>query len=96
MRGRAASRRRRVMTRGQRGQAMLEYALISLTVAAGFAVAAQLGASDAFIKLISAGSDPKTGKGSVSASYNILLPQSFTPADIHDNAAKFNEQIQLQ
>jgi hypothetical protein len=85
-----------MMTRGQRGQAMLEYALISMTVVAGFAVAAQLGASDAFIKLISAGSDPDTGEGSVQASYNILLPAGFTPKKIHDNAVKFNEQIQLQ
>jgi hypothetical protein len=95
-RGTARSRRRRLVTPGQSGQAMLEYALISMTVVLGFAVAAQLGASDAFIKLISGGGDTKTGNGSVQDSYYILLPQNFTPSQVHDNAAKFNEQIQLQ
>jgi hypothetical protein len=97
MRRTSTSRRSRLL-HGKRGQAMMEYALITGTVILGFAMASQLGASDAFIKLVSGGGNVSTGNGSVQDSYNILLPDTTKDiaSEIHNNAAKFNTQIQLQ
>jgi hypothetical protein len=73
--------------RGQRGQAMLEYALISATVVMAFALAGQLGVSKQFVKLIN----------DSESTYNIsLLPNELSPEGIMGYTQKFNEQLPLQ
>jgi Flp pilus assembly pilin Flp len=72
--------------RQQRGQAMLEYALIAGTVVMSFAVASQLGVTRSIADRMSQSQD----------AWSIRLPDAFTAKAIHDSAQKFNDQIKLK
>lgn len=66
---------------------MLEYSLISATVVMAFALASQMGVSDAFLKTIN----------QAQTTYNIqLLPEELSPEAILKLTKTFNEQLPLQ
>jgi hypothetical protein len=71
---------------GQRGQSMLEYALISGTVVIAFAAAGQLGLSDVFLRNLD----------TADSTYNVQLPDSLSLSEIANSADSFNQQINLR
>ena len=72
--------------RRQRGQAMLEYALIMGTVVLSFAVASDIGIPKAIAQRLSETQD----------AYNVRLPEHFSAKEIGTQAQKFNDQISLK
>ena len=79
--------------RQQRGQAMLEYALISATVVLSFALASQVGVTRSVADRMSESQD----------AWNIRLwplgpgdSEKISPSTIHARAQGFNDQIKLR